>query len=165
MWTVLKRSRYVFRSSDGRRIPEDIRDQNSPVIGDALVARLGDDEFSILLRHADESRVRALAGGVLQAATQEVAIGEHLIKSGISIGIAFFPRHGMDAAALLANADAALYRAKQDGRGSIPVFDSDMDRQLRDKRLLVKQLRPAIERDEFELHYQPQICRPPQTVT
>lgn len=118
---------------------------------------MGGDEFSILLRRSDETQVRALAEGVLQVATQEVAIGEHLIKSGISIGIAFFPTHGMDAGALLANADAALYRAKQDGRGSIRVFDSDMDRQLRDKRSLVKQLRPAIERDEFELHYQPQI--------
>jgi predicted signal transduction protein with EAL and GGDEF domain len=118
---------------------------------------LGGDEFSILIRRADEAQVRALAEDILDLANQEVTVGEHLIKSGISIGVAFFPRDGMDAATLLANADAALYRAKQGGRRSIRVFDAAMDQEIREKWSLVQQLRTAVSRNEFLLHFQPQL--------
>ena len=61
-----------------------------------------------------------------------------------------------DESALLANADAALYRAKNEGRGSIRFFEPDMDMRLRERRALQQDLRSAIERNELELHYQPQ---------
>jgi EAL domain-containing protein (putative c-di-GMP-specific phosphodiesterase class I) len=62
---------------------------------------------------------------------------------------------GIDAATLLANADAALYRAKADGRGTIRCFEKDMDKHLRDRRALQHDLRSAIEKNELVLHYQP----------
>ena len=76
--------------------------------------------------------------------------------SALSIGIAIYPDDGADAATLIANADAALYRAKARGRGSIRFFEAEMDQQLRERRALQHDLRSAIERDELSLHYQPQ---------
>ena len=74
----------------------------------------------------------------------------------LTIGIAVFPQDGVDAVTLVANADAALFRAKSEARGSIRFFEMSMDKQLRDKRALQQDLRTAIVRDEIELHYQPQ---------
>src|SRR5262249_26102976 len=67
-----------------------------------------------------------------------------------------YPTDGTDALSLLGNADAALYRAKAEGRGSIRFFAADMDKRLRDRRALVQDLRLATEQDELVLHYQPQ---------
>jgi predicted signal transduction protein with EAL and GGDEF domain len=80
--------------------------------------------------------------------------GYHL-DTGLSIGVAIYPADGADMTALVANADAALYRAKADGRGSIRFFEADMDKRLRERRALEKDLRTAIERGEISLHYQP----------
>jgi predicted signal transduction protein with EAL and GGDEF domain len=73
----------------------------------------------------------------------------------MSVGIANYPADGTDATSLLGNADAALYRAKADGRGSIRFFEADMDKRLRDRRALVQDLRLATERHQLALHYQP----------
>lgn len=73
----------------------------------------------------------------------------------MSIGIAFFPTDGTNAAALLNNADAALYRAKADGRGVFRVFEADMDKRLRERRKLEHDLRSAISCKQLSLHYQP----------
>ncbi len=78
------------------------------------------------------------------------------LKSGISIGAAVYPQDGRDIDTLLRNADAALYRAKAEGRGSIRFFEIKMDEDLRERRALQHDLRGAIERDELLLHYQPQ---------
>jgi EAL domain-containing protein (putative c-di-GMP-specific phosphodiesterase class I) len=78
------------------------------------------------------------------------------LRIGLSIGVAIFPDDGTNATALLANADAALYRAKADGRGTIRFFEPDMDKRLREHRALQHDLRAALERHELVLHYQPQ---------
>jgi EAL domain-containing protein (putative c-di-GMP-specific phosphodiesterase class I) len=78
------------------------------------------------------------------------------MRVGLTIGVGLFPQDGADATALVANADAALSRAKSEARGSIRFFEMAMDAQLRDKRALQQDLRKAIERNELELHYQPQ---------
>jgi EAL domain-containing protein (putative c-di-GMP-specific phosphodiesterase class I) len=67
-----------------------------------------------------------------------------------------FPQDGSDAVTLVANADAALFRAKSEARGSVRFFEVSMDKQLREKRALQQDLRSALARDELELHYQPQ---------
>ena len=67
-----------------------------------------------------------------------------------------YPTDGADAGALIANADAALYRAKTGGRGTIRFFEADMDQRLRERRAMVHDLRTAIERDELVVYYQPQ---------
>jgi predicted signal transduction protein with EAL and GGDEF domain len=74
----------------------------------------------------------------------------------MSIGVAVYPTDGADTLVLLANADAALYRAKSEGRGSIRFFESNMDKRLRERRALQHDLRSAASRGEFVLFYQPQ---------
>ena len=75
---------------------------------------------------------------------------------GLTVGVGIFPQDGADAATLVANADAALFRAKSEMRGTIRFFELAMDKQLREKRALQQDLRTAILRDELALHYQPQ---------
>ena len=74
----------------------------------------------------------------------------------MSIGIAMFPDDGSDSVTLLRNADAALYRAKADGRGAIRFFEAEMDRMLHDRRALQADLALAVSRNELQLYYQPQ---------
>ena len=83
-------------------------------------------------------------------------IADHRLRVGLSIGIAIYPMDGIDSATLVGNADAALYRAKAQGRATICFFDSDMDQRLRDRRALQHELRTAILHDELVLYYQPQ---------
>jgi EAL domain-containing protein (putative c-di-GMP-specific phosphodiesterase class I) len=70
--------------------------------------------------------------------------------------VAIYPTDGRDAMLLLGNADAALYRAKAEGRGSIRFFEADMDKRLRERRALQRELQSALANDELMLHYQPQ---------
>ena len=86
----------------------------------------------------------------------DIDVGEHSLHVGLSIGIAVYPSDGKDATTLLANANAALYRAKAAGRGTIRFFEAHMDEHLRERRALQHELRAAIEQDELALHYQPQ---------
>ena len=102
-----------------------------------------------------------VAGGSQPGATETIAerllaamadafeIEGKTLKSGISIGAAIYPQDGRDIDTLLRNADAALYRAKADGRGSIRFFEMKMDEDLRERRALQHDLREAIERNEL----------------
>jgi diguanylate cyclase (GGDEF)-like protein/PAS domain S-box-containing protein len=123
----------------------------------AFVARLGGDEFTMISSIGEQpATAAALADCVLAAVAEDLEInGRHLL-TGISIGIAVYPTDGTDATTLLANADAALYRAKAEGRGSIRFFEPDMDRRLRERRALQHDLQTAVSRGELTLHYQPQ---------
>jgi predicted signal transduction protein with EAL and GGDEF domain len=75
----------------------------------------------------------------------------------LSIGVATYPAHGKDARTLMSNADAALYRAKAEGPGSVFLFEAEMAARLHDRAALEIELRSAIQREEFRLHYQPQL--------
>jgi predicted signal transduction protein with EAL and GGDEF domain len=88
--------------------------------------------------------------------SENMEIAGHRIAVGVSVGVAIYPHDGADAATLLSNADAALYRAKAEGRGTIRFFAVEMDQQLREKRNLQHDLRSALERGELRLFYQPQ---------
>src|SRR3981189_1770876 len=79
----------------------------------------------------------------------------HDIRVGSSIGIAVTPAHGNDPDELLKHADTALYRAKADGRRTFRLFEPDMNIQALARRSLEADLRGALDRGEFELHYQP----------
>jgi diguanylate cyclase (GGDEF)-like protein len=125
--------------------------------GGAFVARLGGDEFSLV---ATDGPQPAMTEGLvtrLQAAiADEIKIDGHVVRTGLSIGVAVYPSDGSIVETLLANADAALYRAKRDGRGSVRFFEAEMDAQLRERRALQHDLGSAIELNQLALHYQPQ---------
>jgi predicted signal transduction protein with EAL and GGDEF domain len=85
-----------------------------------------------------------------------IEVDGHALQIDLCVGVAIYPRDADNAVSLLANADAALYRAKHEGRGAIRLFTSAMDQQLRDRRALEHDLRVAVERGELYLDYQPQ---------
>jgi len=122
-----------------------------------FIARVGGDEFTLISTAGKQPEAtEALAGRVLQAVTDPFEVRGQRIPLGLSIGAAVYPRDASDTTALIANADAALFRAKADGRLTVRFFDPDMDRRLRERFALQLDLRSAIHRDELILDYQPQ---------
>ncbi|MFQ5588396.1 MAG: putative bifunctional diguanylate cyclase/phosphodiesterase [Nitrospiria bacterium] len=125
---------------------------------DDLVARLGGDEFTIVL-----AGVRArndpvlIAKKILHRLETPFQYKETEVLTTTSIGISLFPENGTDASSLLKNADMAMYRAKELGRNSYQFFTEEMNQEVQKRLLMEADLRKAIERGEFLLHYQPQI--------
>jgi diguanylate cyclase (GGDEF)-like protein/PAS domain S-box-containing protein len=123
----------------------------------AYVARVGGDEF---IGITDEMPLPAsaelLATRMRAEFERPIEVDGHALEIDLCVGAALYPRDADNAVALLANADAALYRAKHEGRGAIRLFTSAMDQQLRERRALEHDLRVAVERDELFLEYQPQ---------
>jgi diguanylate cyclase (GGDEF)-like protein/PAS domain S-box-containing protein len=123
----------------------------------AFLARIGGDEF-IAVTDQDPlpSSAELLADRLRGALDRDIEIDGHSFELDLSIGIAVYPRDGTDARSLFANADAALYRAKHEGRGAIRFFTAVMDQQLRDRRALEHELKSAVANGELFLEYQPQ---------
>ncbi|WP_430929549.1 putative bifunctional diguanylate cyclase/phosphodiesterase [Methylobacterium tardum] len=124
------------------------------------VARIGGDEFAIV--QADVSAAdaaHALARRIVDLIGRSYIIEGHLLTIGASIGVALVPADGTDAGKLLKNADLALYRAKLDGRGTHRFFEPEMDARMQARRKLELDMRQALARREFQLHYQPQLQR------
>lgn len=123
----------------------------------AFVARIGGDEFMILMPdNARREDMLTLAERLVEVIGKELEIDDYLSQVGVSVGIAVYPDDGVDAATLLANADSALYRAKREGRARVRFFESETDQELRDRRLLQHDLRQALEQNQFLVHFQPQ---------
>ncbi len=97
----------------------------------------------------------ALAERIRDAMRDEFEIDGKALRVGLTCGISLYPRDGKDPASLLANADVALYRAKVEARGSVRVFEPEMDQQTRDRRALHLDLVNAIENRQLSLYYQP----------
>ena len=132
----------------GRRVLEAARGQ--------FVARLGGDEFVVLQAVGeDRNAIDRLARDILDAMTQPLVIDGNELVPSTSIGIAIAPQDGGDGQTLLRNADLALYRAKEAGRGTFAFFEESLNERAQERRQLETDLRSAIERDEFELYYQP----------
>ncbi|WP_018410786.1 putative bifunctional diguanylate cyclase/phosphodiesterase [Methyloversatilis thermotolerans] len=126
--------------------------------GDVL-ARLGGDEFALLCRGCQSVECASeIAARLLDAFATPVMIDGVSVKVGSSIGIALAPQHGDEPDVLLKNADMALYAAKAAGRNTWRFFESAMDERARHRLSLHSDLLSAVERGEFELHFQPQIC-------
>jgi diguanylate cyclase (GGDEF)-like protein/PAS domain S-box-containing protein len=123
----------------------------------AVLTRIGGDEFTLISTGGPQAATaEALADRLHAAVADDLDVDGQMLRTGLSIGIAIYPTDGADEMTLVANADAALYRAKAEGRGRTRFFDLDMDKRLRERRALQHELRSALGRDEFELHYQPQ---------
>ncbi|WP_158279441.1 putative bifunctional diguanylate cyclase/phosphodiesterase [Falsochrobactrum shanghaiense] len=121
-----------------------------------LVARLGGDEFAVIQRDlAEPGDAGALSDRLISVLSQPYDINGHMMVIGASIGIALVPTDGDSADTLLKNADMALYRAKDEGRGTFRYFQPEMDARVKARRALEVELRRALVAGEFALHYQP----------
>ncbi|UWU82466.1 EAL domain-containing protein [Bradyrhizobium yuanmingense] len=133
----------------GRRLEATVGEQDT-------VARLGGDEFAVVqIGRSEEIAARSLAGRLVEVISAPYQIDDHQIVIGVSIGISLSPQDGSNPDELLKNADLALYRAKADGRGTYRFFETGMDARAQARRLLEMDLRAALQRDEFEVYYQP----------
>lgn len=132
-----------------RRISGQLRDSD-------IAARLGGDEFAILLPgEGSEEVARGLAARLVADIRLPILMGSKDVTVGASIGVAIAPGAGSEADQILHNADLALYRSKTDGRGAFRLFESSMDSEERQRRVLESELRNALDRDELVLYYQP----------
>ncbi|MBE9213066.1 EAL domain-containing protein [Plectonema cf. radiosum LEGE 06105] len=123
-----------------------------------IVARWGGDEFTLLLSDINGVRDAAsLAEEVLTALKPGFLIDNHLLHISASIGIAVYPNHGKDGETLIKNADAALNRAKLQGRNHYQIYNSAINSQASELLSLENSLHYALERNELRLYYQPQV--------
>ena len=147
----------VFGHSTGDALLRVISSRFKEIVGEAFLARLGGDEFTVVVSEGPQpSTVGVLAERLLNTVADDLEIEGERLRISLSIGIAVYPADGVDAATLIANADAALYRAKSDGRATIRFFDAGMDKRLRERRALQHDLRSAVSGGALVLHYQPQ---------
>ena len=124
-----------------------------------LVARIGGDEFIIVQRGVDTlAEAQNLAHWLLAGFQEEMDITRDPMAVGVSIGVALFPADAANAGELRHNADVALYRAKERGRGLACFFDLEMDRLVRERRELEHDLRHAITRGQLSLMFQPLVA-------
>ncbi|MEO8297856.1 MAG: EAL domain-containing protein [Burkholderiales bacterium] len=120
------------------------------------VFRIGGDEFTVLAEGlVDAAAATAIAQRLLQALKQPFMVGEHELFVSASIGITVHAAEGADPETLIKQADMAMYRAKEQGRDTFCFFDEALNREASRRHQLETQLRHALERNEFALHYQP----------
>ncbi len=122
-----------------------------------MVARMGGDEFVLVLTKTGADRAADIAQRIVAALNEPLIVDHHRINVTGSIGISIFPHDGQNMDALVKNADAALYHAKTLGRNNYKFFTEQMNVAAAERRLLEHGLMHAIERKELELHYQPQV--------
>ncbi|MDX1347744.1 MAG: EAL domain-containing protein [Thiomicrorhabdus chilensis] len=123
------------------------------------IARLGGDEFALWLYPLQQEQEAArLANELLQAINQPWLIENNDLHLSACIGISLYPDHGQSPEQLLQNADAALYRAKAQGRNSYAYYSQELTELARQRIELEAQLKQALQNGELKLFYQPQIC-------
>ncbi|CAN7629705.1 putative bifunctional diguanylate cyclase/phosphodiesterase [Neorhizobium sp. LjRoot104] len=154
---------------------KEVNDTHGHVVGDTLlqaigvrlpymlaesahVARIGGDEFAILLNDTDDPLKAHAQGQAIQEGFQKpFELGGQVLEVGTSIGIALAPAHGQEADELIASADFALYRAKADGGHGIRLYDPSMRSETSARRALRDELLQALRQGELELFFQPQV--------
>lgn len=135
-----------------RRIRAAVRDQDT-------VARLGGDEFAVVLEGVSEAKeVLPVIERIIKSLGEVTSIDGHEVKTSTSVGIAMYPENGNDLSELLRAADLAMYQAKSSGNGRYQFFANAMQEEAQSRHALEWALRRAVERKEFELVYQPQLC-------
>jgi len=134
----------------GRRLLECVREQDT-------VSRQGGDEFIIVLADADATGAELVAEKILHAILQPYTIEQHDLRITASIGIAVYPDHAQDSENLIKYADVAMYQAKENGRNCYQHFDPSMNASSYERLKLETALRDALQRNELEVFYQPQV--------
>jgi diguanylate cyclase (GGDEF)-like protein len=133
------------------RLRESVRDSD-------ILSRVGGDEFVLVMPEIqDENDAVRAAGRILDAFKVPFAVDSRNLQMDVSIGITLFPQDGSDPTELHRNADIAMYVAKNKGGSRFHLFDAEMQEAVVQRLQMENDLRKAMERDEFELHYQPQL--------
>ncbi len=147
-----------FGHDQGDRLLQMIADRLRDCVRDTdFVARIGGDEFTILLEAGDARQASAIvASKVIAAMSQAFHLGEHEVHAGASIGIVLYPERRTDAYDLLRCADMAMYRAKEMGRNNFQYFCAQIESEISETVKLEARLRRAMEQHELFLVYQPQ---------
>jgi diguanylate cyclase (GGDEF)-like protein/PAS domain S-box-containing protein len=140
------------------RLQSEVREQDT-------VSRLGGDEFVLILPDTDAKGAAHMAEKLLQSSMQALQLAQHELTVSPSIGISMFPEDGADLDDLSRCADAAMYRAKQEGRNSYRFFTPEMQSQSERILAIENGLRKALERQQLSLCYQPQVCLNKRTVS
>lgn len=151
-----KETNDVFGHQAGDAVLQQVAKRLEQAAEGAFLARLGGDEFMIIVEDEQPTTIAAFADRLQATVAEDINVEGHGLRIGLSVGIAVYPVDGNDAASLIGNADAALYRAKADGRGAVRFFAAEMDKHLRERRALQIDLRSALHRHEIFLDYQPQ---------
>jgi len=123
------------------------------------IARIGGDEYNILLPHANHDEdIVTIAGKIISTFQQPFMIDNHSLHISTSIGISLYPYDGADVETLLKNADSAMYIAKKRGRNNYQFYNPAMNARTLERMKLTNHLRKAIGSGELVVHYQPQVC-------
>jgi diguanylate cyclase (GGDEF)-like protein/PAS domain S-box-containing protein len=152
----LKEINDVFGHAIGDKVLIEVAHRIQAVAHGGVVARLSGDEFGLIIDGKQPEAGKALAQQLVEAMASEFQIDGKSVRTGLTTGISVFPHNGADAASLLANAGAALFRAKAKSRGTISIYEPAMDQQIRDRRVLHQELSVAIRNGELSLYFQPQ---------
>lgn len=159
MYVDLDRFKYINDSLGhimGDRLLQEVSKRLLSVVREQdIVARVGGDEFNILLPETDREHVLEVAEHILFALKEAFTIEQYELFVTACIGLSMFPYDGEDIYSLLRNADAALYRAKEQGKNTYKVYHTGMNLYSYRTFLLQNDLRKAVENDELFLVYQP----------
>ncbi len=132
-----------------RRIGKCVRETDT-------IARLGEDEFMVILPELDGyPHVERVAKNILQELNKPFTLGNNIVYNAASIGITVYPDDAQDIESLLKHVDQAMYVAKAEGRNRFGYFTESMRQEVMKKQALTKDLRKALSRNELQLYYQP----------
>jgi diguanylate cyclase (GGDEF)-like protein len=147
----------VYGHSTGDRFLVEIGQRLVSACEGAFLARIGGDEFTIVSSGgAQPGEAEELCRRLSAVMNAPFCVDAYEINGSFTVGVSVYPKDGADVNTLVANAEAALYRAKAEQRGTIRFFEPAIDRHIREKRSLQQDIALALEKDELKLYFQPQ---------
>ncbi|MDN4607166.1 EAL domain-containing protein [Sporosarcina highlanderae] len=161
MFLDMDRFKYINDSlghSIGDRVLQEVSVRLGSCVRDQdFLARVGGDEFNVILPNTDRESALEIADHILAALQQPLLVNDYELYITASIGLCIFPYDGEDYNELIKRADVALFQAKEQGKNKYQVFHTGMNMQSYRSFIMQNDLRKAIERNEFELVYQPRV--------